>query len=112
MGATAQFSSSILAANSSHTLTYGVDYYETSNESVRDGGTKDSLGNPVFEFSPLPTRDFPKTDVENIAFYIQDEIELLDGKLLLLQVSGMTEMKLPHLLILYICSETRRSQTG
>ena len=67
VGATAQFSSSILAANSSHTLTYGVDYYETSNESVRDGGTKDSLGNPVFEFSPLPTRDFPKTDVENIA---------------------------------------------
>ena len=83
LGATAQFSSSILTANSSHTLTYGIDYYETSNESVRDGGTKDSSGNPVFEFSPLPTRDFPKTDVENIAFYIQDEIELLDGKILL-----------------------------
>ena len=35
------------------------------------------------EFTPLPTRDFPKTDVENIAFFIQDEIELLDGRLLL-----------------------------
>ena len=83
VGATAQFSSSILTPSSSHTVTYGIDYYETSNESVRDGGTRDSLGNPVFEFSPLPTRDFPKTDVENIAFYIQDEIELFDGKLLL-----------------------------
>ena len=83
VGATAQFSSVILTPKTSHTLTYGIDYYETSNESVRDGGTRDSLGNPVFEFSPLPTRDFPKTDVENIAFYIQDEIELFDGKLLL-----------------------------
>ena len=83
VGATAQFSSAILMPKASHTLTYGIDYYETSNESVRDGGTRDSLGNPVFEFSPLPTRDFPKTDVENLAFYIQDEIELFDGKLLL-----------------------------
>ncbi len=83
VGATAQFSSVILTPKTSHTLTYGIDYYETSNESVRDGGTRDSSGNPVFEFSPLPTRDFPKTDVENIAFYIQDEIELFDGKLLL-----------------------------
>ena len=83
VGATAQFSSAILTPKTSHTLTYGIDYYETSNESVRDGGTRDSSGIPVFEFSPLPTRDFPKTDVENIAFYIQGEIELFDGRLLL-----------------------------
>ena len=83
VGATAQFSSVMLTPKTSHTLTYGIDYYETSNESVREGGTRDSSGNPVFEFQPLPTRDFPKTDVENIAFYIQDEIELFDGKLLL-----------------------------
>ena len=83
VGSTAQFSSVLLTPNTSHTLTYGLDYYETSSESVRDGGTKDALGNPVFEFSPLPTRDFPNTDVENIAVFIQDEIELFDGKLLL-----------------------------
>lgn len=83
VGANAQLSSVFSSSNTTHTITYGLDYYETSNESVRDGGTVDAAGNPVREFTPLPTRDFPKTDVENIAFFIQDEIELLDGRLLL-----------------------------
>ena len=82
-GATIQFTKFFDIGDTGHTLTYGLDYYETSNESLRDGGTQDAAGNPVFEFSPLPTRDFPKTDVENFAIFIQDEIELLDGRLLL-----------------------------
>ena len=72
VGANAQLSSVFSSSNTTHTITYGLDYYETSNESVRDGGTVDAAGNPVREFTPLPTRDFPKTDVENIAFFIQD----------------------------------------
>ena len=82
-GANAQLSSVLSSSNTTHTITYGLDYYETSNESIRDGGTVDAAGNTVPEFTPLPTRDFPKTDVENFAVFIQDEIELLDGRLLL-----------------------------
>lgn len=82
-GAFVQLGKAFSVGDSSHLLSYGVDYYETDNESLRDGGTVDASGAPVFEFSPLPTRDFPPTEVTQLAIFIQDEIELLDGKLLL-----------------------------
>ena len=63
-------------------VTYGADYYVTDNASVRDGGTLDASGNPVREFSPLPTRDFPVTKVTQVAAYLQDELTLLGGDLL------------------------------
>jgi hemoglobin/transferrin/lactoferrin receptor protein len=66
-----------------HFLTFGVDHYETQNESLRDGGTVDADGAPVFEFSPLPTRDFPITEISQTAFFLQDEISFLGGRLLL-----------------------------
>ncbi|MEO0366482.1 MAG: TonB-dependent hemoglobin/transferrin/lactoferrin family receptor [Pseudomonadota bacterium] len=66
-----------------HNVTYGFDYFETDNSSIRDGGTFALDGTPVFEFLPLPTRDFPLTTVEQTAFFLQDEISFLDGKLLL-----------------------------
>ncbi len=81
-GAFVQLSSTFATADLQHTLTYGVDYYKTDNESLRNGGTFDAVtGAPQFEFSPLPTRDFPLTEVTQIAYFVQDEIELLDGKL-------------------------------
>ena len=65
-----------------HTLTFGVDYYETDNRSLREGGsTEADTGAFVREFLPLPTRDFPLTRVENRALFLQDEIVLLDGRL-------------------------------
>jgi hemoglobin/transferrin/lactoferrin receptor protein len=67
----------------SHYVTWGVDYFETANQSIRDGGTFAADGTPVFEFFPFPTRDFPITDVEQLAFFLQDEISFLDGRLLL-----------------------------
>jgi len=81
-GATAQLTRLFTGDSVSHTLTYGFDYYQTDNQSIRDGGTVDVQGGFVFEFSPLPTRDFPTTEVTQLAFFIQDEIEFLDGRLL------------------------------
>ena len=78
----AQASSAFNLAASEHTLTYGVDVYRTENQNLRDGGTTDAVtGQPVREFLPLPTRDFPLTEVENRAFFLQDEIVMLDGRL-------------------------------
>ena len=83
-GAMAQADKLFPVGETTHLLIYGVDYYETDNESIRDGGTVDpATGNPVFEFFPLPTRDFPPTEVTQLAFFIQDEIELLNGRLLI-----------------------------
>ena len=65
-----------------HSLTFGIDVYRTENENLREGGTFDAAtGAPQFEFNPLPTRDFPHTEVENRAVFLQDEIVLLDGRL-------------------------------
>lgn len=66
-----------------HLVTYGADHYVTDNASLRDGGTFDAAGHPVREFSPLPTRDFPLTRVTQTAAYLQDELALLNGDLLL-----------------------------
>lgn len=65
-----------------HSLTYGIDFYRTDNQNLRAGGTMDAAtGAPIPEFSPLPTRDFPITQVENRAFFLQDEIVLAGGRL-------------------------------
>ena len=83
-GVYAQLGSMFDIGNSSHTLTYGADYYTTYSETTRNGGTTDSFGVPVREYSIFPTRDFPITEVDHLAFFIQDEIELADGKLRLI----------------------------
>ncbi|MEM7077404.1 MAG: TonB-dependent hemoglobin/transferrin/lactoferrin family receptor [Pseudomonadota bacterium] len=76
-----QLGSAFEVGDVSHVLTYGVDYYDTESKSLRNGGTFDLAGVPQFEFSPLPTRDFPITEVEQLAFFIQDEIVLMDDRL-------------------------------
>ena len=81
-GAWAQVDKSIEVGGVHNLLTYGADYYVTDNASLRDGGTFDSSGNPVREFSPLPTRDFPPTEVTQLAVFVQDEVTLMDGALL------------------------------
>ncbi|MBO6701796.1 MAG: TonB-dependent hemoglobin/transferrin/lactoferrin family receptor [Pseudomonadales bacterium] len=82
-GAVAQLTKLFEVGSTTHTLTYGLDYYRTDNASLRDGGTADINGGFVFEFSPLPTRDFPLTEVTQLAFFVQDEISLMDGRLLI-----------------------------
>ena len=81
-GLFAQGTRTLAFAGMQHTVTAGIDWYRTDNENIRDGGTVDALtGAPQFEFMPLPTRDFPSTVVENRAFFLQDEIVMLDGRL-------------------------------
>ena len=81
-GAFAQATSLFKLAGMEHALTYGFDLYRTENANRRDGGTTDvTTGQPVAEFTPLPTRDFPLTEVENRAVFLQDEIVMLDGRL-------------------------------
>ena len=60
-----------------------MDYYETTVETLRNGRVVDAAGSVVPERLPFPTRGFPTTEVENLAFFLQNEIALLDGKLLL-----------------------------
>lgn len=67
-----------------HRIVYGTEYYTTENETLRNGGTTEAAtGATVREFFPLPTRDFPLTEVDQLAFFIQDEIELMNGRLIL-----------------------------
>ncbi|MBH64686.1 MAG: hypothetical protein CL569_20005 [Alphaproteobacteria bacterium] len=76
-----QLTSQFELGDSLHTLTYGAEHHITDSEGLRDGGTFNTLGIPQFEFSPLPTRDFPITKVKQTAFFIQNEIALLEGDL-------------------------------
>lgn len=80
-GAYLQLSNAFDLGKTSHYLTYGAEYYETDSKSLRTGGTFNAAGVPQFEFSPLPTRDFPITEVKQLAFFIQDEILLMDEQL-------------------------------
>ena len=78
-----QFNRRFTLGESNHVVAYGVDYSVTESASVRDGGTFDSTGAPLREFSPLPTRDFPLTEVAQLAVFVQDEITLLGERLTL-----------------------------
>ena len=78
-----QFNRRFALGETSHIVSYGADYAVTESASVRDGGTFDSAGAPLREFSPLPTRDFPLTEVTQLAVFLQDEIGLLGDRLLL-----------------------------
>ena len=82
-GASVQLHKPFAVGASEHHVVYGIDYAVTDSASLRDGGTFDAAGAPVREFQPLPTRDFPSTEVIQLALFAQDEIALLDGALVL-----------------------------
>jgi len=82
-GAFFQFNKLLTSDNVSHLFSYGLDYYKTDNIGLRDGGTLGVDGAVIPEFFPFPTRDFPLTEVEQTALFIQDEINLLNDRLLL-----------------------------
>ena len=81
VGAFAQAEKAVAVGDVAHLLSYGFEYSGTDNTSLRDGGTFAADGAPVREFSPLPTRDFPRTEVTQVGVYLQDELSLLDGRL-------------------------------
>ena len=80
-GLAAQLDKTFATGGVEHHLSYGVDWYVTRNATIRDGATVDAHGRPVREFTPLPTRDFPSTEVTQTAAFAQNEMTLLDGAL-------------------------------
>lgn len=78
-----QATKAVKMAGLQHSFTYGFDYSRTNSESQRDGATVSSRGVPQRETTVLPTRDFPITKVTQYAFFIQDVISLIDGRLAL-----------------------------
>ena len=82
-GAWIQIDKAFDVGSVNHMVTYGAEYYVTHNASMRNGGTLDTSGNPAREFFPLPTRDFPLTEVAQSAAFVQDELALFDDTLLL-----------------------------
>jgi hemoglobin/transferrin/lactoferrin receptor protein len=77
-----QFDKSFSFAATDHYLVYGFDYELTESFNLRNGGSTNAItGASIREFTPLPTRDFPNSETQEISFYVQDEISLLGGKL-------------------------------
>nr|WP_312051766.1 TonB-dependent hemoglobin/transferrin/lactoferrin family receptor [Brevundimonas diminuta] len=73
-GLAAQGSKSLGGEAVRHRITVGADWSRTTQEGVRDG-TVPPMG------EPFPARPFPKTEFDLAGLFIQDEIDLLGGRL-------------------------------
>ncbi|MFS0741639.1 TonB-dependent hemoglobin/transferrin/lactoferrin family receptor [Brevundimonas sp. 3P9-tot-E] len=73
-GLAAQGSKSFGGEAVRHRVTFGADWSRTTQEGVRDGTAP-----PTGE--TFPTRPFPKTEFDLAGLFIQDEIDLLGGRL-------------------------------
>ncbi len=73
-GLAAQGSRSFGGEGVRHRITFGADWSRTTQEGIRDG-TVPPMG------EPFPARPFPKTEFDLAGLFIQDEIDLLDGRL-------------------------------
>ena len=73
-GLAAQGSKSFGGEAVRHRITVGADWSRTTQEGVRDG-TVPPMG------EPFPARPFPKTEFDLAGLFIQDEIDLLGGRL-------------------------------
>lgn len=73
-GLAAQGSKSFGGESVRHRITFGADWSRTTQEGVRDG-TVPPMG------EPFPARPFPKTEFDLAGLFIQDEIDLLGGRL-------------------------------
>ena len=78
-GAYLQLGKDFEIGGSKHVLTYGLEYYTTESAALRGGASFDTGGNQT---AGILTRDFPITETEQLAFFVQDEISLLDNRLL------------------------------
>ena len=73
-GMAAQGSKTFGGETVQHRVTVGGDWSRTTQEGLRDG-TAPPMG------EPFPARPFPKTEYDLAGLFIQDEIELLGGRL-------------------------------
>lgn len=73
-----------LGDRTSHLVSWGLELSRESFEQLRDRQEQNlETGEPVPDRTVYPTRYFPPTEVTEAGLYLQDEIELFDGKLLL-----------------------------
>ena len=67
-----------------HYLIAGIEWQDTDSGSLREGLTVNAqTGAVIPEFSVFPARDFPLSNLQEYAFYIQDEIQLMNKALTL-----------------------------
>ncbi|MFC3122791.1 TonB-dependent hemoglobin/transferrin/lactoferrin family receptor [Agaribacter flavus] len=65
-----------------HYLIYGMSWQQTDSSSIRNGSTINvETQASEREFSVFPARDFPLSTLTESAIFIQDEYQLLDGKI-------------------------------
>ena len=82
-GALLQVDKQLEVAGLSHHVIFGWDQQSIDSEEIRWGSTSTLDGRPVREFFPYPTRDFPLSTTSHGAAFLQDEMSLLDGRLLI-----------------------------
>ncbi|MFN4291678.1 MAG: TonB-dependent hemoglobin/transferrin/lactoferrin family receptor [Permianibacter sp.] len=85
-GAELTLTSSFALGGSQHTLTYGVEHLRTDTEQLRNGYTRNPITgvtSNVLMPDVYPVRDFPLSETTETGLYLQDEIQLLNGRLLL-----------------------------
>lgn len=75
-GVSAQFNSTFQTGSVSHRIVWGGDWSQTRQEQIRSG----AVPTPPDVF---PGRAFPNTDYQLAGVFVQDEIGLLDGRLVL-----------------------------
>lgn len=67
-----------------HYLIYGLSLEKNQSIALREGQTQDLVSGQIIpEFSVFPARDFPISTLTEKSIFIQDEIQLLSGALLI-----------------------------
>ena len=67
-----------------HYLISGIEWQDTDSQALREGLTVNAQSGAVIpEFSVFPARDFPLSNLSEYAFYVQDEIQLMNNALTL-----------------------------
>ncbi len=85
-GAELYLQSHFTTGSAQHRLVYGFELEQVETEQLRDGTALSLLTGEVSNVvgpDTFPVRDFPKSDTLSIGWFIQDEIELLDNRLML-----------------------------
>lgn len=86
LGASLQLESRLDYGSHVHRVSYGLDVARSTTRELRDGlSTNPLTGVSTKTLFPdtFPTADFPETDIRTRGLYLQDEIALADGRLLL-----------------------------
>ncbi len=81
-GATVQLNRNLTLGGVPHRVTYGGEIRHTESDNLRLGDTVNAnTGQPIPEFTPFPTKAFPKTTALNVGAFVQNEIGFLNDAL-------------------------------